>query len=412
MTYNSDSSSKETTDSSDSSDNTSSESSKLYLEGQILNHYNIIYQIGKGGYSTVWLVYNINDHKYYALKVHEPDDYDDSLDEVKFVKTLPTEPNCFNNIIEYFIKKINNKKYIFSVWNLHASNLDSLLRKGNYNDGLPNNIVNIIMKQLIKALEILHNKYKVFHGDIKPDNIFLKGINCKDQYVINLYNKENFFEQYINAKKDFWISNQKNLKNISKMKTEDKLNIRKKVHNDIVKKILENEELKTLSAPNIVLTPENCNISLGDFGTFCTEDNYYEESFGTRYYQAPEIILNGKTSYPVDIWALGCTYFELLSGKILFDPTKDKKYSRDYYHLCLFTDTCGSFGSTFLKTTNRYKEFFNKKFILKDYSKSENCRLDRKLKESNLSNIKTFLLTMLQLEPRNRATIKDLVNYT
>ena len=47
MTYDSDSSSKETTDSSDSSDNTSSESSKLYLEGQILNHYNIIYQIGK-----------------------------------------------------------------------------------------------------------------------------------------------------------------------------------------------------------------------------------------------------------------------------------------------------------------------------------------------------------------------------
>jgi len=163
------------------------------------------------------------------------------------------------------------------------------------------------------------------------------------------------------------------------------------------------------SITNTILTPENCNISLGDFGTFCTEDNYYEDSFGTRYYQAPEIILNGKASYPVDIWALGCTYFELLAGKILFDPTKDKEYSRDYYHLCLFADTCGPFSSSFLKSTNRCKEFFNKKFILKDYSKPEMCRLERKLKESNLSNIKSFLIKMLRLDPRERITIKELI---
>jgi len=391
--------------SSDSSD----EEDNLYLEGQILNHYNIIYQIGKGGYSTVWLAYNINTNKFYALKVHNPNDYDDSIEEVKFVKTLPVEPNCFNNIVEYFIKNINDKKYICSVWNLHASNLDSIIRKGKYPNGLPHDIANNIIKQLIKALDILHNKYKVFHGDIKPDNIFLKGINCKDQYVINKYIEKNFFEQYIKAKKDFWISNNKNIKNIDKMKTEDKLNIRKKVHANIVNSILSNQELNILQPNNIELTLDNSNISLGDFGTFCTKDNFYEDSFGTRYYQAPEIILNAKTSYPVDIWALGCTYYELLSGKILFDPNKDKHYSRDYYHLCLLVDTFGQFSPIFLKSTNRYKEFFNKKFILKDYTKPEICRLDRKLNDSNLMHIKEFLLKMLQLEPRHRITIKELV---
>jgi serine/threonine protein kinase len=47
------------------------------------------------------------------------------------------------------------------------------------------------------------------------------------------------------------------------------------------------------------------NISLADFGTVCSEDESYDNSFGTRYYQAPEIILMGKCKYPVDIWALG-----------------------------------------------------------------------------------------------------------
>ena len=410
---NSDTNSETNSDTNSDTDNSScdtSESDKLYLEGQVLNHYNVIYQIGKGGYSTVWLAYNINDNKFYALKVHDPNDYDDALDEVKFVKTLPTEPNCFNNIVEYFIKKINDKKYICSVWYLHAANLDSIMRKGNYKDGLPNDIVNNIMKQLIKALDILHNKYKVFHGDIKPDNIFLKGINCKDQYVINNYIEKNFFEQYVKAKRDVWTTNGKNIKNIDKMKAEDKLKIRKKVHNDIVKTILNSDEFKNLLPNNIQLTLQTCNISLGDFGTYCNKDNYYEDAFGTRYYQAPEIILNGKTSYPVDIWALGCTYYELLSGQILFDPNKDKNYSRDYYHLSLFADTFGPFNSSFLKQTNRYKEFFNKKFVLKDYTKPEINRLDRKLNECKLSHVKEFLLKMLQLEPRDRITIKELVN--
>ena len=58
---------------------------------------------------------------------------------------------------------------------------------------------------------------------------------------------------------------------------------------------------------------------MADFDTFCVSNMSHTSVFGTRYYQAPEIILQGECWTPVDIWALGCTFFELLSGKFLFN---------------------------------------------------------------------------------------------
>lgn len=393
---------------SESSDQPCEMTNNLNLNGKIIGNYNIIYEIGRGGYSIVWLAYNISDCKYYAFKVQDPNEFNDGLDEVKFVSTLPTEPDCFNNLVEYFIKTVNNFKYLCSVWNLHATNLDTIIRKGNYEKGIPQDMANKIMKQLVTAVNILHNKYKVFHGDIKPDNIFIKGVNEKDKIIIDQYNKADFIGKYRQAKIDFWIHKGKNIKNIDKMDTKTKTSIREVIHKDIIDSI----KFDNTGNNDFILTLDNCKVSLGDFGTYCSEDNYYEDSFGTRYYQAPEIILGGKCTYPVDIWALGCTYFELLTGSLLFDPIKDSQYSRDYYHLALIKDTCGDFCPNFLNSTKKYKYFFTKKHKLIDYKLIESNRLDRKLKESNLKNkdtIKSLLSEIIAIIPSSRPKISALI---
>ena len=159
------------------------------------------------------------------------------------------------------------------------------------------------------------------------------------------------------------------------------------------------------------------NISLGDFGTHCSEDNHYDEPFGTRYYQAPEIVLMGKCSYPVDIWALGCTFYELITGNLLFDPIKDSKHSRDYYHLQLICDTCGPFSSSSLKKTRTYKDFFDSNYRLIDYKPPEMNRLDRKLNdiaseksisEQERTKIRDIILGMLQIEASKRSSIDNI----
>jgi len=395
-----------------SSDEDLDQDDNLELEGDIINNYNIICELGRGAFSIVWLAYCIKDNKFYALKVQNPQEYKDGLSEINFVKKLPTNPPVFNNIIEHFTEIRDDNKFLCSVWNLHCSNIDSILRKGNYKDGLPIHIVNRIMNQLVTAVRILHKKYRVFHGDIKSDNILVKGVNDKDKFIINRYNKADFFSKYSQAKKDYWIQKGKSLDSIDKMSKEVKKDIRRKVHKIITEEILNEYEMSDVSKHSIDSKYiENIEISLGDFGTHCNEDNYYEQPFGTRYYQAPEIILMGRCSYPVDIWAIGCTYFELLTGHLLFDPIKDSKYSRDYYHLCLINETCGRFPLKSITKTKYGNKFFTSHGNIIDYDLGEMNRMDNKL--SNFLNapcdaIKENLKRMLEIDTAKRAHIDEL----
>jgi serine/threonine-protein kinase PRP4 len=47
-------------------------------------------------------------------------------------------------------------------------------------------------------------------------------------------------------------------------------------------------------------------------------DNEITPYLVSRFYRAPEIILGIPYDYAVDMWSIGCTLFELYTGKILF----------------------------------------------------------------------------------------------
>jgi serine/threonine-protein kinase SRPK3 len=76
-------------------------------------------------------------------------------------------------------------------------------------------------------------------------------------------------------------------------------------------------------------------IKLTDFGTMIkfTDTNM---TIQTRYYRAPEIILGNKFNEKIDLWSLGCTIYELVTGKILFYTCKDSlidKYDVDLINI-------------------------------------------------------------------------------
>jgi serine/threonine-protein kinase len=72
--------------------------------------------------------------------------------------------------------------------------------------------------------------------------------------------------------------------------------------------------------PDNVLVDDNCNFLLTDFGISKKEASKSDAIGGTRAYMAPEVY-KGVTSKHSDIWSLGATAFELLTGDVPFGET-------------------------------------------------------------------------------------------
>lgn len=72
--------------------------------------------------------------------------------------------------------------------------------------------------------------------------------------------------------------------------------------------------------PDNILVNEKRNIlKLCDFGTaLSTSEKNITQYLASRFYRAPEIIMGLEFSHGIDMWALGCTIYELYTADILF----------------------------------------------------------------------------------------------
>ena len=380
------STSESSSSSSISSDEGDNQDSNLNLFGKKINNYLIMIELGRGAFSIVWMAYNIKKNNFYALKIHHPDDYNDAKEEVKFNYRLPENTLLFNRIIENFTILNDKKKYLCSVYNLYCGDLDGLLRNGNNNDGLEKNFSIKVVYQTLKALDILHSKLKVFHGDLKTDNILLNGINTRDLELITNYKQHELFE---------------------KLDDDDNLvKNHKKILDDITEDY-ENDDIYECSDEVL----ENPIVSLSDFGNFCDEDDEFNSEFGTRYYRAPEILLVNGCGVKVDIWALGCTFFELLTGTSLFNPKKNK-YNTTHQHFNDILNVIGKLPKKLIKKSKVRKKYFTKDYKLRDFKKVDTS-LKEILEEYDIMDdeIYDFIRLCLTNNPSQRPSANELLSH-
>ncbi|XP_043286528.1 serine/threonine-protein kinase PRP4 homolog [Venturia canescens] len=70
---------------------------------------------------------------------------------------------------------------------------------------------------------------------------------------------------------------------------------------------------------NILVSESKLVLKLCDFGSAChAHENEVTPYLVSRFYRAPEIILGIPYDFGIDMWSVGCTIYELYTGKIMF----------------------------------------------------------------------------------------------
>ena len=424
---------------------------------EILNSkYALIEKIGYGSYSSVWLAYSIPDDKYYAIKIQNCEDYDEGVFELRILRKIKELKNDYMiNIIDGFeiikkdkifkqIKKGNksyNKKviecrrHICMVLPLMAGSVYSLIKKGSFENGLNEELLTKCIKTIIYSINDLHKKLKICHTDLKPENILISGKSKYVEELIQEYSKHDFknyfklnYEKQLKLK-DWNINSSNYKKKTSKLKSD----ILKLCHKNILKNmdhIIDNKSSEYQSVDDTTQTSEsssessdkkindidikyteNCKIQLTDFGSNMKIIDLDDDEIQTRYYRAPEVILGLKYNEKIDIWSIGCMIYELYTGEILFDPEKDKDFSRDFHHLFLIEEICGEFPKHMIKKSPRNKEFF-KNYKLNCKKKINLINIESLIKKDNkLSNkIIEIIKKCLIIDPNLRIDIHQLIS--
>lgn len=89
--------------------------------------------------------------------------------------------------------------------------------------------------------------------------------------------------------------------------------------------------------PSNLLLNANCDLKIADFGLARTtsETDFMTEYVVTRWYRAPELLLNSSEyTSAIDVWSVGCIFAEIMTREPLFP-------GKDYVHqLKLVTEVC------------------------------------------------------------------------
>ncbi|KAI5296126.1 U4/U6 small nuclear ribonucleoprotein prp4 [Ascosphaera acerosa] len=118
--------------------------------------------------------------------------------------------------------------------------------------------------------------------------------------------------------------------------------------------------------PDNLLVNEGRNVlKICDLGSASsTADNEITPYLVSRFYRAPEIILGLPYDYAIDMWSIGCTLYELYTGKILFTGRTNNQMLR------VMMECRGAFPPKLLRkgalTYNHFDEHLNFRSVEED----------------------------------------------
>lgn len=256
-----------------------------------LSRFKIGEPLGRGSNSYVYQGYCLKKNVYVAVKVVEKEHSWRTKREILYQK-MSKHPSVVE-LFEWFEDETN--MYLILEYCSRGELYSYLKAKKK----LDESEANIILLQLASGVEFIHLQ-KIIHRDLKLGNIFLDDANRVKigdfGLAKNLSMKANSFCDMFSNKN---ISNQKN-----------------------------NRKNKNYPVANFCETNIN-------------KSSEYVVKVGTPSYLAPESILYGCYTAKSDMWALGCIYYALLTGRLPFEAentetlyNKILKNKVEYFYDC------------------------------------------------------------------------------
>ncbi|CAD5124939.1 DgyrCDS13183 [Dimorphilus gyrociliatus] len=149
--------------------------------------YHVVRKLGWGHFSTVWLCWDLTSRRFVALKVVKSAQHytETAMDEIKLLKcvrdTDPSDPYRDRTVqlLDDFKVSGVNGTHVCMVFEVLGHNLLKLIVKSQYR-GIPLPNVKKIIGQVLQSLHYLHEKCRIIHTDIKPENVLI----CVDENYV------------------------------------------------------------------------------------------------------------------------------------------------------------------------------------------------------------------------------------
>ncbi|GJW50458.1 mitogen-activated protein kinase homolog MMK1 [Tanacetum coccineum] len=150
--------------------------------------------------------------------------------------------------------------------------------------------------------------------------------------------------------------------------------------------------------PSNLLLNANCDLKICDFGLarVTSETDFMTEYVVTRWYRAPELLLNSSDyTAAIDVWSVGCIFMELMDRKPLF-PGRDR-----VHQLRLLMELIGTPSEAELGFLNE-----NAKRYIRQLNHYQRQSFNEKFPQVHPAAI-DLIEKMLTFDPRQRITVED-----
>jgi len=186
-----------------------------------------------------------------------------------------------------------------------------------------------------------------------------------------------------------------------------------------------------LKPDNILANETKTSVKLADFGSASpVADNPITPFLVSRWYRAPEIMLGLPYSYEIDMWSLGCTLFEIATGKVLFPGQSNNEM------LYLIMEVSGpvpkkmikkgAFAAENFDENGNFKRYMVDKITTKEYIKV--CQITQSTRDLKgellnspyqlsedekkmLINLHDLLMKIFVFDPSRRISVNDALKH-